>query len=164
MVKTIIAIEDDPQISELIEVLLESDEVNIRTYQDGPSGLNAILDEIPDLVLLDVKVPGMSGLEIHAEIRQNPPTRSIPVIFLSVTEQAFQQRVQFTRSLIDYYMTKPFDILALRERIKLLLDIDSWEVPDSYQQAAQNSPRIQPRSAMRDRFREHKPKDDEAET
>ena len=128
MAKTVIAIEDDPQIAELIRLLLASDDVELMHYSDGPRGLEGVLELQPDLVLLDIMVPGLNGWEVFDRIRASESVRHVPIIVLSVTPQSFERRVGFSQSAVDFYMSKPFDILALRERIDTLLKVTSWHV------------------------------------
>lgn len=130
MSKRIIAIEDDAQIAELIALLLQSEEVKIEHYSEGPSGLAAVLENPPDLVLLDIMIPLMNGWDVHQKIREHEPTRQLPIIILSVTQQPFERRVDFVRSGRDFYISKPFDILALRMKVKELLNVSGFQVKD----------------------------------
>jgi DNA-binding response OmpR family regulator len=130
MTKYIIAIEDDPQIAELISLLLESAEVDVEHLEDGVSGLQAVMAHPPDLVLLDIMIPGMNGWEVHQRIRENETTQDVPIIVISVTQQPFDRRVDFVRSGIDFYIAKPFDVLMLRSKVKELLQVSHFQVRD----------------------------------
>jgi DNA-binding response OmpR family regulator len=128
MSKTVLAIEDDPQIAELIKMLLAAEEVAVFHYSDGAEGYAGILQHKPDLVLLDIMVPGMSGWEIHYRVRQDEQTREIPIIILSVSQPSFEQRIAFKNSKVDFYITKPFEILELRQKINEVLQVKHWRL------------------------------------
>jgi|GEM_PF-1152017 len=129
MSKTIIIIEDDSQIADLIEILLESQALQVRHYDDGREGLAAVRDFSPDLILLDINVPGMNGWDIYDAVRGGNATQHIPIIILSVSQQTFDRRVSFVHSRIDFFMNKPFDIIELREKIDSILAIKDWKLP-----------------------------------
>lgn len=128
MDKTVVAIEDDPQIAELIKLMLAAEEVRVHHYSDGAEGLVGVLEHKPDLVLLDIMIPGMTGWEVHQKIRENETTKDTPIMILSVTQQSFEQRMTFKQSKIDFYMAKPFEILHLREKINEILKVEHWQV------------------------------------
>lgn len=130
MQKTIIAIEDDPQIAELLQVLLASNELTTHSYANGEEGLAAVIANPPDLVLLDIMVPGLNGWDVYDRIRQHEDekVRQVPIIIVSVTQLEFDRRETFARSKSDFYVTKPFDVLQLRGKINSLLNISHWQV------------------------------------
>lgn len=161
MPKTIVAIEDDPQIAELLELLLESPDLTIKNYNSGREGLDAIRAQPPGLVLLDVKVPEMTGWEVLDALRAEDATQNIPVIMLSVSEPEPDRRPMFTRSQLNFYMHKPFDLLQLRRKIREILEISSWIVGES------PTPPVKPGTAelhpIGDKLMEDQPKSPEAE-
>ncbi len=79
----VLIIEDDEAISETLKILLESKGYEAGLVEDGDRGLEKIMELRPDLVVLDLYLPGKSGLEIYLEMRENEETADIPVIFLS---------------------------------------------------------------------------------
>ena len=144
MSKTVIAIEDDPQIAELIRLLLASDDVVVMHYGDGPRGLAGVLELKPDLVLLDIMVPGINGWEVYDHIRASDAVKEVPIIILSVTPQTFERRINFTQSTIDFYMSKPFDILSLRALIDELLEVTNWHVGNEMPVPRMTKPPLKP--------------------
>ena len=87
---------------------------------DGDEGLRKAEELKPDLVILDVNMPGKSGLEVVAEIRENPETKHIPVMFLSVAED--EPTIVHGLKLADDYLVKPFKPLEFEARIKKILE------------------------------------------
>jgi DNA-binding response OmpR family regulator len=144
MPKTLLAIEDDPQIAELLRVLLSSTELKVMHHANGTDGLDAVLKHHPDMVLLDIMVPGLNGWEVYDQIRANDTVKDTPVIIVTVTPQHFERRAAFQASTIDFHMTKPFDILALRKRIKELLGISEWRVGDKFPERTTSPVKVKP--------------------
>lgn len=144
MKKTLLAIEDDPQIAELLRVLLSSSELRVMHHANGKDGLEAVLKHRPDMVLLDIMVPGMNGWDIYDAIRADDSVKDIPIIIVTVTPQQFERRAAFQASKIDFHMTKPFDILALRSKIKELLNISVWRVGDTFPERKTTPIKVRP--------------------
>lgn len=144
MKKTLLAIEDDPQIAELLRVLLSSSELKVMHHANGKEGLDAVLKHRPDMVLLDIMVPGMNGWEVYDAIRADDSVKGIPVIIVTVTPQQFERRAAFQASNIDFHITKPFDILALRKKIKELLNISEWRVGDTFPERKTTPIKVRP--------------------
>lgn len=144
MRKIIVAIEDDPQIAELLELLLESPDLFIFKCASGREGLDCILKAQPDLIIADVKLPEMSGWEVYDAVRANERTRHTPIIMLSVSQMDINRSEAFTRSKIDFYMSKPFDLLKLRRQIRDLLDVHRWEIGDTPVQPKKDTGMLRP--------------------
>ena len=112
----ILIIEDDPDIREVIRLLLENDGYTVTEAANGVNGLQ-LLTEDTDLVILDIMMPGMSGLKTCEKLRQHS---TVPVLFLTA-------RVQESDKLLglmaggDDYLTKPFGVMELISRVKALL-------------------------------------------
>jgi DNA-binding response OmpR family regulator len=103
----ILFVEDDPNMRTLVKINLESEGFLVSTAEDGDSGLEAVERLQPDLVVLDVMMPGRDGLEVLAEIRSRPDVERTPVVLL--TAKATDADVwQGWSAGADYYMTKPF--------------------------------------------------------
>lgn len=117
--KTILVIEDDPDILEMMEYLL-GDDYNLVLCENGRSGIDKAVEMRPDLILLDIYMAGISGLEVCKAVRDNPETSSIPIIIL--TAGALKEEVSegYARGADDYVF-KPFDPEDLIERIEKLL-------------------------------------------
>ena len=120
MNQTITVIEDEPDISDLIVLNLQGEGFEVTAHADGREGLTAILAEPPNLVVLDLMVPGLSGLEICKELRRQDETRRVPVLILS----ARAEEADIVCGLeigADDYVTKPFSPRVLTARVRNLL-------------------------------------------
>ncbi len=117
MTNKIFLVDDDRNILLSVSMALEAEGFVIKTFNDGESGLKAILEESPDLVILDIKMPRMDGIEVLSKLRE---TSSVPVIFLTSKDDEVDQVIGL-RMGADDYITKPFSQRLLIERIKVLL-------------------------------------------
>ena len=113
----IFLVDDDRNILMSVSMALESEGFQVETFNDGETGLKAILEEQPDLVVLDVKMPRMDGIEVLSKLREES---AIPVIFLTSKDDEVDQVIGL-RMGADDYITKPFSQRLLIERIKALL-------------------------------------------
>ena len=107
-----------------IDILVEclSDAYRVRVAMDGPSALEDIQKEPPDVILLDIMMPGMDGYEICRRIKQNKKTRDVLVIFVTALSEAVDETRGFELGAVDY-ITKPFSFSVIRARIKTHLDL-----------------------------------------
>ncbi len=117
MTAKITLVDDDRNILTSVSMALEAEGYEISTFNDGEAGLKGILDGKPDLVVLDVKMPRMDGLEVLEKLRE---TSAIPVIFLTSKDDEIDE-VLGLRMGADDYITKPFSQRLLLERIRSLL-------------------------------------------
>ncbi len=113
----IFLVDDDRNILVSVSMALEAEGFEITTFNDGESGLKGILEGNPDIVILDVKMPRMDGIEVLSKLRE---TSDIPVIFLTSKDDEIDQVIGL-RMGADDYITKPFSQRLLIERIKVLL-------------------------------------------
>ncbi|GIX06998.1 MAG: response regulator [Candidatus Poribacteria bacterium] len=113
----ILVVEDEKDVQSLLKMTLEfTGQHTVLTADDGLEGLRLAESEMPDLILLDVMMPHMDGYEVLQQLRSNPKTREIPVIFLS----ARAQRREIERGLqmgAAGYLTKPFNPATLNEEM-----------------------------------------------
>ncbi len=117
---TIYIVEDDPDINEILEDNLFREGYRIRTFQDGVRAYDAILKNPPDLILLDLNLPSMSGIELCKYIRGNDATAEIPVIMLTARSEEIDKIIGFEVGADDY-VTKPFSPRELLARVKVQL-------------------------------------------
>ncbi len=118
----IVSIDDLEEVSELIRLTLNHPDLTLHQAANGPSGLALIRDLKPDLVILDLMLPDMSGWEIYDTIRADEALSSIPIIILSVLSEKRAPHENFGQSEIDCYVTKPFDVRQFRGHIKRMLN------------------------------------------
>lgn len=120
MEKVILAIDDEEHILELLAYNLESNGYRVRTAETGEAGLEIIKSEHIDLVLLDIMLPGMDGMEILKRIRNTPATANLPVIMLTAKNEEIN-KVLGLEVGADDYISKPFGIYELMARVKAVL-------------------------------------------
>ena len=116
----IYCVEDDLNIRKLIVYTLESTGFEARGYEDGTSFLEALIQEIPELVILDIMLPGMDGMEILGRMKANEEFCDIPVIMATAKGNEYD-KVKGLDAGADDYITKPFGMLELVSRVKAVL-------------------------------------------
>lgn len=114
MGRTILVVDDEPAILDLVEHRLSHDGYQVLTVADGDAAWTAIAERLPDLIILDLMLPGTSGLELLRRIRQQHTT---PVILLSARNDEVDRVVGLEMGADDY-VTKPFSTMELAARIK----------------------------------------------
>jgi two-component system alkaline phosphatase synthesis response regulator PhoP len=119
MTKILIA-EDERDIRELITYTLQHSGFDVVATADGESALDLVLSEMPDLVLLDVRMPRMDGYEVCRQIKSNHKLASIPVAFLSAKGQEAEVRAGMEAGA-QAYILKPFSMDQLLTQIELIL-------------------------------------------
>ena len=120
MAKKVLIIEDYPATSKMISDFLQIEGIEPLVAIDGSSGREKALAEKPDLILLDIMLPGMSGLEVCSALKADPQTKDIPVIMVSVKASQEDIRSGLGTGAADYVI-KPFDPFKLLEIIKKYL-------------------------------------------
>jgi len=122
MVKTILVVDDDPDLIYTIRKGFEGIDTNYKILgaESGKKCLKLLKNnEIPDLILLDIMMPELSGWDVAAELKKNPKWKDIPVIFLTAKSDPFSKT--YGGIVIEDYITKPFEIMELKESIDRLL-------------------------------------------
>jgi DNA-binding response OmpR family regulator len=117
---TVLVVEDDPTILQLLEVNFEMEGFDVVLATDGAIGLERARDSAPDIIVSDVMMPNMSGVEMVAALKDDPATASIPIILLSAKAQGTDIRAGIDAGADDY-VTKPFEPLDLIDRVNALL-------------------------------------------
>ena len=121
MKKNILLIEDDKDISELISYNLKRENFNVITAYDGEEALNLIKDNVIDLIILDLMLPSVSGIDLLKYIKRDEKTKNIPVII--ETAKGEENDIVLGLELgADDYVTKPFSPKVLVARIKRLIE------------------------------------------
>ena len=117
---TVLVVDDDPVILKLLEVNFEMEGFRVVRAADGFEGLERAREVLPDIVVLDVMMPRMTGYEVAKALKEGDDTAHIPIIF--VTARAQSNDVERGMELgVDDYVTKPFDPLDLIARVHTLL-------------------------------------------
>ncbi len=112
--RSVLIIEDDQPIIDILKFNLEKEGYEVFEAMDGVSGLSAALEKSPDLILLDVMLPGLDGFEVCKKVREKS---SVPIIMLTARDEEVDKVLGLELGADDY-MTKPFSIRELTARVK----------------------------------------------
>ena len=113
--QTILIVDDvETDVDTLVETL--GDDYEIAVALDGPTALQSMRPDPPDLILLDILMPGMDGYEVCRRIKADAATAAIPIIFLTALTEIQDKVTGFTLGAVDY-ITKPFDIQEVKARV-----------------------------------------------
>ena len=118
----ILAVDDEAYIREFLHSVLSDDGYEVLTADDGLTALPMAVEHQPDLILLDIMMPGLNGMETCKRLRERPTTRNIRVIILT----AYDQRERLEESITcgaDDFLGKPIDTTELRIRVKAMLKV-----------------------------------------
>jgi DNA-binding response OmpR family regulator len=113
--------EDDRDILELVTTKLDNAGYQVIALTNGTEALAAIRERLPDVALLDVMMPGLTGLDVVGALRDDPATARIPVILLSARSQEFDVETGIASGAADY-IVKPFSPRELLARVNAVLD------------------------------------------
>lgn len=116
----IFCVEDDNNIRELVVYTLRATGMNARGFSDGKSFMEALTSEIPELVLLDIMLPGEDGLSILRKLKGTSKTKHIPVIMVTAKGNEYDKVIGLDAGADDY-VAKPFGMMELVSRIKAVL-------------------------------------------
>ncbi|WP_432821769.1 response regulator [Trichloromonas sp.] len=120
--KTIMVVDDQPNIRQLVEIALKKDGRRILAVESGERAIEVALSESPDLIIMDVMMPGgMDGFQTIEILRSNPVTCACPVLVLTAKSQESEKR-RSEEVGAEGYMAKPFRLTALVEHVERLLN------------------------------------------
>ena len=122
MAKSILLVDDEPHVLEVLKVTLEDFGFQLLEAEDGPSALQVVRDRKPDLVILDVMLPSMSGLDVCRTLREENG-QEMPVILLTARSGEEDERAGYEAGA-DRYLTKPFSPLTLQTEVVKLLPVE----------------------------------------
>ena len=117
MNKRVVLVEDELNIAEAIRFLLSNDGWRVETLANGSSAADVIRNALPDLVILDVMLPGKSGFEILHDLRSDISSEQLPVLMLTARGQA-RDREMAERAGVNRFMTKPFSNAEMLEAVR----------------------------------------------
>ncbi len=122
---TILLVDDNPQILSILADLLRPLGHRVLCAADGPTALELAADEPPDLILLDVMMPGVDGFTVCRQIRAHPLLAQVPVILVTALDDR-ESRVRGFEAGADEFVTKPFDYVELRARVSTILRLNRY--------------------------------------
>ena len=125
----ILVIDDDNAINELIKINLELAGYKVIQALDGIKGFALAKQDLPNAIVLDIMMPEVDGYTVAQRIRQNPSTKNIPILMLTVLSQ-INDKVRGFDIGVDDYLVKPFEMEELRVRLRALLK-RSNQIPES---------------------------------
>lgn len=120
MKKSVVIIEDEPFIIEALTFLLENEGLDVRSISDGANAIDFIIKSKPNLVILDIMLPNVSGMKILEDIRSMDEISNLPVLMLTAKGQKKDRRAA-EEAGVSKFMTKPFDNQELIEHVKLMI-------------------------------------------
>ena len=129
MSNKILVIEDDPNALRLIEYALEQEGYQTVSAKDGLEGVRKAQDESPDLIILDIMLPGLDGYDVCHELRQKPETSILPILITSAKARQEDRNVGI-RLGADDYLTKPIDPSIVVDKVKDLLNSANGIISD----------------------------------
>jgi DNA-binding response OmpR family regulator len=117
---TVLVVDDDPDVCDLVTYKLEQSGYDVRKAFDGDQAMHEVQSQLPDLVLLDIMMPGISGLEVLERWRGDPVTARLPVILLTAKAQEADVERGFELGADDY-VVKPFSPRELARRVAAVI-------------------------------------------
>lgn len=119
MSKQVLLIEDEPNIIEAISFILSRDGWSVKTHSNGADAVEMVKERKPDVLILDVMLPGKSGYDILRELRDDPDINGLPVLMLTARGQTKDREIA-ERAGCDAFMTKPFSNADVLETVRAL--------------------------------------------
>jgi CheY-like chemotaxis protein len=117
----IMVVDDEDNLRELIKAVFEQEGFDVVVAESGQECLDLLNKETPDLIVMDMMMPGMSGREATEKIRQSPKTKNLKVVFLTVAKFSETGKATLDKLNVLDYITKPFENDELIRRVKKLL-------------------------------------------
>jgi len=118
---TVLIVEDEARLSQALAFMLKQEGVRPLVAADGTTGLALIRQERPALVVLDLNLPGLDGLEVCRQVRADPTLAEIPILILTALGQRDHERAALASGATEY-IRKPFSLRDLRDRIRAFLE------------------------------------------
>jgi len=123
MTKSVLVVDDEPNIVLSLEFLMTQAGYEVRIARDGNAALEAVVEKTPDLILLDLMIPGRDGYDVCQTLRRSEEWASIPIIMLTAKGREVEKEKGLALGANDY-VTKPFSTSELTARVKELLGDD----------------------------------------
>jgi len=120
MSKKIMIVDDEEDIRISVGQIFEISGYEVTKAEDGNDCINKLERETPDIVILDIMMPGMSGWDVAARIKENPKWNNIPIVFL--TAKGDEMSIGMGGLASEEYIVKPFNIVELKEKVEDILN------------------------------------------
>jgi CheY-like chemotaxis protein len=119
--RKLLIVDDEEGVRSLVRMTLESDKYDILEAHTGTDAMNLVREHLPDLVLLDVMLPDISGVEVCRALKSEPETKSVTVVMLTAKAQSTDLE-EAEKAGADGYFTKPFSPIALLQRVDKIFE------------------------------------------
>ncbi len=119
---TVLIADDEPNVVELVRVTLEDERLRVVAAFDGAAAVAAADEIVPDMLLLDVNMPGLNGFEVCRHLRRDPRFETTPIIMLTAAAQKEDVAAGLAAGA-DHYLTKPFSPVRLLSLVERVLDL-----------------------------------------
>jgi DNA-binding response OmpR family regulator len=124
MAKNIFVVDDDKEIREIVTFVLSRNGFEVAAACNGQQLQELLAHQSPDLIILDVMMPGENGYQIFRDLKHNPRTQHVPVMIMTAHVELIYERISVDLGAAEH-LTKPFHPLNLVERVKILLGVSS---------------------------------------
>lgn len=108
MKRRLLVIDDEPKLLRAVQLTFRAEDYEVVTARSGAEALMRLAEAMPDLIISDIRMPGMDGYTLALQLRNSPRTSLIPIIFLTAKDN-LADRIQGFRAGVDHYITKPFE-------------------------------------------------------
>jgi DNA-binding NarL/FixJ family response regulator len=108
MPKRLLVVDDEPNLLRAVAACLKAEDYEVSTARSGQEALLQLAESVPDLVVSDIRMPGMDGYKLARQLRSSPRTALVPIVFLTAKDET-ADRIEGFRAGIDAYLTKPFE-------------------------------------------------------
>ena len=125
----ILLVDDDPDFIEMHKAVLMNHGYEVLTASNGKEGMKRVRTDMPDLIILDVQMPGKSGFDVFTELKREESTKAIPVIMLTGVEEktgigfSAEAMKEFLGNYPEEYIEKPFEAVTLQKTVTKLLNL-----------------------------------------
>lgn len=126
-INRIIYIEDDPDMIDLVSLILNRRGFSVQGADGGVKGLELVISEVPDLVLLDLMMPDLDGWDVYQQMKAQAKTRNIPVIVITAKAQAIDRVLGLRIAKVDDYICKPFSPNELIASIDKIIEKNRFQ-------------------------------------
>ena len=120
--RLILVVDDDYDTRTVVKTILTSSGFEVADAKDGRDALDKLESISPDLIVLDIMMPGLSGYDVVVQLKQKPETQNIPVIMLTAKGEPEDMLMGYKDYQVDYYIPKPFTTRQLLAGVNLVLD------------------------------------------
>ena len=108
MSKRLLVVDDEPNLLRAVAACLKTEKYEVTTARSGHEALMQLAESVPDLIISDIRMPGMDGYKLARQLRGSPRTALVPIVFLTAKDET-ADRIEGFRAGIDAYLTKPFE-------------------------------------------------------